>query len=59
MTEEMVKALIAMGWERAKGELFAILSVYWNNDDNGAEFLQLKHAIETFMKEIEGNSLLR
>ena len=56
MSEESreIKTMRAMQWQKAKGELRAILETYWNNPDG---FKGMSEAIESFIEHVEDNGL--
>ena len=60
MTDErMIRALRAMAWERAKGELGSMLHTYYAHDKHGKPqpcyFDQFKRALKSFVKQVEDN----
>lgn len=52
---ETVGIMRLMAWERAKGELMAILATYGDDDDG---FWQMEKAIEKFVKDVDDNQLV-
>jgi hypothetical protein len=52
--DRVIRNMRNMAWERAKGELNAMLHTFWDGNDN---FEKLKNAIDEFTKEVEDNGL--
>ena len=50
-----LRALRAMAWERAKGELNSIRHTYYSDTNNNYERFKLK--LEDFIEYIEANAL--
>lgn len=53
--EMILRTMRAMAWERAKGEVEAVLETYWGNYDEDSEFRKLDAAFKAFVKEAEDN----
>ena len=47
------RILRAMAWQRAKGELHALLQTYVNSGDSGNTFEKMGAAVEAFIKQVE------
>lgn len=47
-----LKTLRAMSWERAKGELRAMLNTYWDEPD---KFSAMDAELDKFIKQVEEN----
>lgn len=53
MSEEiLLRTLRAMAWQRAKGEMQALLYTFWNDQE---QFNAMNDAIESFVKDVEDN----
>ena len=50
MDEKILKTLRLQAWERAKGELAAILATYWDQDVN---FAGMAETVEAFIKKVD------
>ena len=54
-----MRALRAMAWERAKGELRSMLHTYYEYDERGQRigsyFEQYSQALKAFIKKVEDN----
>lgn len=58
MESHEVLTLRAMAWERAKGELKAMLATYWpsvGNDDIGTARTEMIERVRNFIAEVEEN----
>jgi hypothetical protein len=53
-TQAVLGVLRAQSWERAKGELQAMLQTYYNSD---VSYSRMVAAIEALEKEVEDNGL--
>lgn len=54
--ERVLKSLRAQAWERAKGELQAMLVTYW--DGREGKFNRTNNTVQAFIKEVEDNGLV-
>jgi hypothetical protein len=56
--EKILRTLRTQAWQRAKGELQAVLETYWDASVHGkdAKFQKMKAAIESFVDEVEGEA---
>lgn len=55
MSEFYVKQMLrAQAWERAKGELFAMLATYYSDPE---KYERADDAVKQFIAEVEGNAL--
>ena len=48
------RLLRAMSWQRAKGELRAMLETFYNEQD---QFVKLNKVLQKFFKDVEDNGL--
>lgn len=61
MEKELLRSLQIMAWERAKGELYSILSTVqpnYDEEDYGKEYRELKSIFDKFILEVEDNTFL-
>ena len=61
MTDLLVSVLRGMSWERAKGELNAILATYYPNydlDNPHDEYETFKKMVEEFIQKVEDEGLI-
>jgi len=54
MSDRILRTLRGQAWERSKGELNAILSTFWSEDE---KFEKLDTAIKEFIKKVEDQGL--
>lgn len=54
-TDEVLRTMRAMAWERAKGELRSTLHTYWGNDEG---FVEMAKKVDAFIKDVEGEGLV-
>lgn len=53
-----IHTLRAMAWERAKGELKAIMHTFWSVDPSGVEkYESMRKAAEDFIAHVEDHGL--
>lgn len=59
MTDALIHILRAQAWERAKGELQAVLATYYSSIIAGdeAKFESMLAATSNFISEVDDNSL--
>ena len=57
MEEKILRTLRAQAWERAKGELQAVLQTYWDGHGKDDNFQAMDSAVKQFVKVVEGNGL--
>jgi hypothetical protein len=57
MESSEVLTLRAMDWQRAKGELQAMLATFWTSPGAGSDATrtEMEARVQTFCAEIEGN----
>lgn len=53
--EMIIRSIRTQAWERAKGELRAVLSTYYERDEGNFEAMD--KAVSTFIKHVEDNGL--
>jgi len=55
----ILRAIRTQAWERAKGEMNAMLHTYYDHDEHGREtqsyFDQFSKAMEKFVQQVEDN----
>ena len=57
--EHILKSIRYTAWERAKGELNAILNTYWDNSPVGiTDFDKAQEEIKAFIDKIEGEGII-
>ena len=49
-----IKVMRLMAWDRAKGELRAILNTYWGEDER---YKDMRDEIDNFIASVEGEGL--
>ena len=54
----LLATLRAQAWERAKGELQAVLVTYYGGYEDDAPFKQLDPLVKAFVKEVEDRGLI-
>ena len=54
MEEKILSTMRAQSWQRAKGELRAVLETYW---DSHVRFREMSDAIQDFVKMVEDRGL--
>lgn len=52
--QRMFATMRQMAWERAKGELFAMLQTYWDRQE---QFDKMNLELKEFIKKVEDESL--
>lgn len=57
MDERILRTLRGQAWERAKGEMNAMLTTFWDGHGNDGKFREAAAAIKEFVKRIEDNGL--
>ena len=57
MESRKLKALRAMAWERAKGELFGMLHTYYSEGNNPSNYNPMSELISSFVKNVEDRGL--
>lgn len=56
--ERVLRTLRVQSWERAKGELHALLQTFWNDSSSSeGQFEKMGKAINEFVKHVEDNGL--
>ena len=58
--DKILRTLRAQAWERAKGELMAVMQTYWyGNSDSEEEspYHQMDRVRKEFVEHVEGNGL--
>lgn len=61
MSDEILKTLQVMAWERAKGELKSILSTIrpdYNDDDHHEDYYTMKSIIDNFINDMENETIV-
>lgn len=57
MEEKILRTLRAQAWERAKGELQAVLQTYWDVHGKDQKFRDMDAAIRQLVATVEDNGL--
>ena len=55
--DRILRTLRGQSWERAKGELCAMLSTFWGGHGNDESFRDADKAIKEFIKHVEDYGL--
>jgi len=53
----MIRTLRAQAWERAKGEMQAMLATFWPEARRAGQFEELDKMIAEFVENVENNAL--
>jgi hypothetical protein len=54
MGEKMIRTLRTQAWERAKGELNAMMHTYWSEEEQASD---MQDALDEFVQKVEDNAL--
>lgn len=57
MEEKLLRTLRMQAWERAKGELHAVLSTYWGGYENDGQFKAMDARVKAFIDSVENDGL--
>jgi hypothetical protein len=57
MEEKILSTLRAQAWERAKGELHAVLQTYWDGYGADQKYREMDVAVRQFVATVEDNGL--
>lgn len=57
MTEQVLRSMRGQSWQRAKGELRAMLQTFWHGTARGDQFDALDEAIKEFIEKVENEGL--
>ena len=52
--DRVIRTLRMQAWQRAKGELEAVLNTYWDGNNN---YLKMSNEVKTFIESIEDRGL--
>ena len=55
--DRVLRTLRAQAWERAKGELQAVLHTYWDGPGNDQKFREMDAAVKQLISTVEDNGL--
>ena len=55
--EKIIRTLRSQAWERAKGELQAVLVTYWDGHTKDEKFKAMNAAVDDFVERVEDNGL--
>ena len=55
--EKIIRTLRAQAWDRAKGELDAILSTFYDGYGRDDQFREMDTAIKEFVKKVEDKGM--
>lgn len=55
--ERVMRTLRAQAWERAKGEMEAVLQTYWDGPGNDDKYRAMAAAVKDFVAHVEDNGL--
>lgn len=59
MEDKVIRTLRCMAWERAKGELQAILNTFWGKDKEESEnYCKASEVINEFIFKVEDEGLI-
>ena len=56
-TNIIIRTMRSQAWERAKGELEAMLATFWGSAATGNQFSDLYDSVKGFIKKVEDESL--
>ena len=57
MEEKILRTLRAQAWQRAKGELQAVLETYWDLPGEGTQSKDMHKAVRDFVEAVESDGL--
>lgn len=57
MEEKILRTLRAQAWERAKGELNAVLQTYWDGHGKDHKYQDMAAAVRELIATVEDNGL--
>lgn len=53
MKDRIIRSMRSMAWERAKGEMQAMLHTYWGDGGDDERFKQIDKEMSDFIKSVE------
>lgn len=58
MEEKILSTLRGQAWERAKGELQAVLQTYWDGPEKDQKYRAMAAAVNQLVSTVEENGLV-
>ncbi len=55
--EKILRTLRHQAWCRAKGELEAVLTTFWDGPDNDQQYHDMESAVRQFVADVEDSGL--